>query len=216
MVANESATGSLDNIGQMDHSTTQEYWMVGPPGTGKTKNTRDQVRRAARKFGANAVSVTSFSRAAAAELATCELPISPDNLGTLHSFCFRALDRPLIAEANVKEWNHSYPHLAITPVRGHDRLDGEEALEDDAGNAKSAGDPLLRDLNRYRGLMVEPHLWPTNIRGFERKWAGYKREKGLLDFCDLIDICLTEVASAPGNPSVIFVDESISESQRFA
>ena len=38
--------------------------------------------------------------------------------------------------------------------------------------------------------------------------AQYKREQGLVDFCDLIDICLAEVPTAPRNPSVIFVDEA--------
>jgi hypothetical protein len=56
--------------------------------------------------------------------------------------------------------------------------------------------------------MVEPTHWPANIRGFEQKWVQYKRERELVDFCDLIDICLADIATAPGNPSVIFVDEA--------
>jgi superfamily I DNA/RNA helicase len=165
---NEHAAGSLDGIGQQDHSVTSEYWIVGPPGTGKTTNISDQVRSAAKKYGVNSVLVTSFSRAAAAELATCHMPVNPNNLGTLHSICFHALGRPPIAEAHVKQWNRCNPHLAITPVSGHGRLDGEDSVEDDVSNTKPTGDLLLRDLNRSRGLMVEPSLWPANVREFER------------------------------------------------
>jgi hypothetical protein len=64
----------------------------------------------------------------------------------------------------VTEWNRSYPHEAITPVRGQRRLDGEEAVEDDLRSTERRGDSLLRELNRYRGLMIDPVLWPANIR----------------------------------------------------
>jgi DNA helicase-2/ATP-dependent DNA helicase PcrA len=166
------------------------------------------VRRAARKFGSSSVLVTSFSRAAAAELADCDLPIAPDNLGTLHSHCFHALGGPQIAEAHVAEWNRFHPHLALTPVRGHIRLDGEDAVEDGSSYNERAGDSLLRDLNRHRGLMVDREMWPAKICEFERKWVRYKCERRLLDFADLIEISLFDIAAAPGNPSVIFADEA--------
>lgn len=205
---NEHASGTIDGIGRMDHATTSEYRILGPPGTGKTTSTSDQVRRAAEKYGSDRVMATSFSRAAAAELANCDLPINPDRLGTLHSHCYHALGRPLIAEAHVKEWNHSHPHLAISPVSGQRRLDGDDCMEDDSSRTDRAGDSLLRELNRYRGLMIDPCRWPGDIREFERKWARYKRGGELLDFCDLIEICLRDVALAPGNPAVIFADEA--------
>jgi superfamily I DNA/RNA helicase len=154
------------------------------------------------------VLVTSFSRAAAAELANCDLPIHPDRLGTLHSHCFHALGGPSIAEAHVKEWNRAYPHLAITPVSSQRRLDGEDPVEDDAGFTERHGDPSLQELNRYRGLMIDPSRWPANVRDFEKKWVRYKRDRDLLDFCDLIEICLRDVATAPNNPAVIFADEA--------
>jgi superfamily I DNA/RNA helicase len=153
------------------------------------------------------VLVTSFSRAAASELAGCDLPIPPENLGTLHSHCFHALGRPHVAEAHVAEWNRLYPHFALTPIRGHARLNGEDAIED--GPAKrSSGDPLLRELNRYRGLMIDRKLWPGKVREFDHKWLRYKHERHLLDFTDLIDTCLLDFTYAPGNPAVIFADEA--------
>jgi superfamily I DNA/RNA helicase len=204
---NERATGTLDGIGLHDHSITSEYWVLGPPGTGKTTSTSKLVRQAVLKYGPNSVLVTSFSRAAAAELANCDLPINPDNLGTLHSFCYRALDRPKIAEAHVHEWNALHPHLGITPVITHGRLHGDDSVEETYDNVRT-GDSLLRELNRYRGLEIDAHRWPANIREFDQMWTRYKRGRGLLDFCDLIDICLKDVPVAPGNPSVLFADEA--------
>jgi DNA helicase II / ATP-dependent DNA helicase PcrA len=205
---NSTATGTLDGIGRQDHSITSEYWIVGPPGTGKTKSTSQQVQRAAERYGFGAVLVTSFSRAAAAELASRDLRINPEHLGTMHSICYRALGAPRIAEAHVKEWNRSHPHEILTAVRTMGRIEGEDPMEDDLGQRKPSGDVLLQELNRYRGLMVGPQQWPANIRDFHRRWREYKHEWRLVDFCDLIDICLSDVPVAPGNPSVIFADEA--------
>ena len=153
--------------------------------------------------------VTSFSRAAAAELAGRDLPISPDRVGTLHSHCWHALGGPEIAEANVDEWNRDNPALAITPVKRQSKLDGEEGGGDDS-EAEKRGDELLQQLNRYRGQMLPgPHgAWNEPLIAFEKRWTEYKRQNGLLDFTDLIETCLRDVALAPRSPSVIFADEA--------
>jgi hypothetical protein len=101
----------LDHVGLRDHSITREYRIFGPPGTGKTTNLARQVHRAVDKYGRDAVFVTSFSKAAAAELAANDLPISSNQIGTLHSHCFHALGAPEIAEANVADWNRTHPEL---------------------------------------------------------------------------------------------------------
>ncbi|MCC7156548.1 MAG: AAA family ATPase [Bryobacterales bacterium] len=121
---NEQACGTLEEIGQRDHSITSEYRIFGPPGTGKTTNLTRQIRRAVDRFGPDAVLITSFSRAAAAELAGRELPVEPDRIGTLHSHCYHALGGPRIAECNVDEWNKENPHLQITPKKKQGVLDG--------------------------------------------------------------------------------------------
>ena len=60
---------------------TREFRIFGPPGTGKTTNVTRQVRRAVERYGPGGVLVTSFSRAAAAELAGRDLPIAGDRIG---------------------------------------------------------------------------------------------------------------------------------------
>ena len=96
----DQARGTLEEIGYCDHSVTSEYRIFGPPGTGKTTNLTRQIRRAVERFGPSSVLVTSFSRAAAAELAGRDLPVDEDRVGTLHSICYHALGTPRIAEAN--------------------------------------------------------------------------------------------------------------------
>lgn len=198
--------GTLEGIGEQDHSVTAEYRIFGPPGTGKTTNLSRQIRRAVERFGPDSVLVTSFSKAAAAELAGRELPISADRIGTLHSHCYRALGTPAIAEANVEEWNRENPHLAVTPVKKQGRLDGEEGIEDD--EEQKDGDRWLRELNRFRGMMIPPEWWPANLRHFAARWQQYKAAHDLMDFCDLIETCYRDVPMAPTRPEVIFVDEA--------
>jgi len=92
--SNSNATGTIEEIGRRDHEVTSEYRIYGPPGCGKTTSLTRQIRRAVDRFGADSVLVTSFSRAAAAELAGRDLPIAGDRVGTLHSHCYHALGGP--------------------------------------------------------------------------------------------------------------------------
>jgi superfamily I DNA/RNA helicase len=208
MPSEEQATGTLEEIGQRDHSVTAEYRIFGAPGCGKTTNITRQVKRAVEKHGADAVLVTSYSRTAAAELAGRDLPIASDRVGTLHSHCYHALGRPVIAESCVDEWNRDNPHLAITPAKKQVRLESEGAgAEDDAELAKN-GDEVLRELSRMRGLMIPQNRWPIVLSQFKQKWTEYKHALGLLDFTDLIETCYRDVSAAPRHPAVIFADEA--------
>ena len=56
--------------------------------------------------------------------------------------------------------------------------------------------------------MIPRDGWPATLVQFERRWTAYKEENGLLDFTDLIETCLRDVALAPNNPAVIFADEA--------
>jgi superfamily I DNA/RNA helicase len=204
----EQATGTLEEIGQRDHSVTAEYRIFGAPGCGKTTNITRQIKRAVEKHGADAVLVTSYSRAAATELAGRGLPISEDRIGTLHSHCYHVLGRPVIAEACVDEWNRGNPHLAITPAKRQVGLDGEGAGAEDDTELAKGGDKMLREFSRMRGLMIPQNRWPIVLSQFKEKWTEYKRALGLLDFTDLIETCYRDVYAAPRHPAVIFADEA--------
>lgn len=205
---NEQAASTLEEIGQRDHSDTSEYRIFGPPGTGKTTSLSRQIRRAVDRYGPGSVLVTSFSRTAAAELAGRDLPVNPDRIGTLHSHCYHALGAPVIAESCVEEWNRENPCLALTQARKQGKLDGEETGVDDGIEMAKDGDAILQQLGRFRGLMIPRSGWPLALNNFGEKWTQYKRALGLLDFADLIECCLNDVAIAPKAPAVIFADEA--------
>jgi len=154
----ERVAGTLEMIGLRDHSVT-EYRIFGPPGTGKTRSATRHIHRAVDRFGSNSVTATRFTRAAAIELTGRDVPIDLDRIGTLHSSCFHALGRPLIAEAHVNDWNRENPRFPFTQVSRDRRLEGENAnIEEDP--VLKAGDGLLQQLNYCRGKMLVPENWP--------------------------------------------------------
>ncbi len=95
----------------------------------------------------------------------------------------------------------------LTPASRNRKLDGEDVVEDDPTTAKD-GDGLLQQLNRLRGMLVPVHAWPATIRHFNIRWQAYKEANHLLDFTDLIEVSMRDMAVAPRNPSVIFADEA--------
>lgn len=206
----------LDGVGSGEHEVTKEYRIFGPPGTGKSTSVARQCRRAVAKYGENGVMLTSFSKTAAKELATAAerefseqglYPIPDDRIGTLHSFAFRALGRPTIAEANVEQWNIDNPSARITPLK-QQKMDGEEGKDEFSSDTKAGGDQYLEAISRYRGVMLNPNYWPLQYRQFNEKWTEYKEANDLLDFTDLIERAYKDVWAAPGSPEVIFADEA--------
>lgn len=88
------------------------------------------------------------------------------------------------------------------------RIDGEDSGAPEEQEQAYAGDDLLRELNRWRGMMAPADTWPRGVREFQAKWDEYKQAHRLLDFTDLIDAALRDIHVAPGPPSVLLVDEA--------
>lgn len=191
-------------IGTLDHEQHNEYIVFGPPGCGKSTNLQRQIARAAERFGATSVLCTSFSKAAAAELAGRDLPIPRHAIGTLHAHCYRALGAPEIAEEHVDEWNRDNPELQITKQSKSE--EGEHAT--DGGSGEDTGNGWLSNLSRVRSQMIPPEGWSRNLREFAARWQDYKDANDLMDFTDLIETAYRDVRVAPGQPSVIFADEA--------
>ena len=183
-----------------------EYRTVGPPGCGKTTWLSGQVSRA-HESGRN-VLVMSLTRASAAEVAGRDLPISPQQVGTLHSQCFHALGRPAVAEnkANIKGWNEGYPMFTLTPNQGV----SAEAVDRDNLDAvgDNTGDRLMMRYQKLRAMMVPRDRYPQDVARFDQRWRDWKTQAGLLDFTDMIEACLESVDHAPTSPDIIFVDEA--------
>jgi len=130
---------ALDAIGERDHSITAST-DLRTAGHRKTTNLTRQIRRAVKRFGKDSVLVTSFSRAAAAELAGKISQSVPTALETLHSHCWHALGPSEIAEVHGGEWNRENPHLRSRPQKKDRKLDGKKETHEDLVDDVRGGD----------------------------------------------------------------------------
>lgn len=187
---------------ESDEGRKGEFRLFGPPGTGKTTWMSKQISVAAQKFGASNVLVASFTKAAAKELVGRELPIPEEAIGTLHAHCYRALGRPKIAEAFLKEFGEAAGMLFTGPGIAPGMEDG---IERPAGTTADDDDYL--EHSRLRNMLVPREAWPERIKNFDRQWTGWKKEHDMVDFTDLIETATAEMLYAPGNAQVGFFDE---------
>ena len=183
---------------------SKEFRIVGPPGTGKTTTLSRLIAKSCSQHGSEAVLVTSFTKAAARELVSRNLPLNDDRIGTLHALCYRALDRPKIVDRELlKDWNSSFPSMQFGGIGTN--------VDDPYGDIDSSGakdgDGLLQELNRLRGLQVEPDFWPVRIQNFAQHWTDFKDQTFSIDFTDLISRCVEERLPIPHDSRVMFLDE---------
>lgn len=177
-----------------------EYRVFGPPGTGKTTYLARNIQDACSHYDSDGIMVASFTRAAAREIASRDITIPEDNIGTLHAHCFRAMGSPKIAEVNIKEWNDLHPELKIDS--GSSGLDDPYQIV-----TKSDGERLYCEMNKYRALLVDPNLWPTEVRYFHDTWTAWKNVSDFVDFTGMIEYASKFITSAPGHIRVGFFDE---------
>ena len=174
--------------------------VIGPPGTGKTTWIGRQVSLAVE--AGHTPMVVSLTRAAAAE-ARGEVTLPNAYVGTLHAQAYHALNRPTLAQSGPlrKLWNEKYPYFRITVGDG----DLDDRTTESEFYGQYAGDGLLSsyDLARARG-----GHFTTQQQAFGEQWGQWKAEHKAMDFTDLIERSVESVSNAPGNPSVIFVDEA--------
>lgn len=186
--------------------TSREYRVYGPPGTGKTTWLAKQVRQAAKKHGSQKVVVSSFTRAAAAEIAGRGLPIPRNHVGTLHALAFRQLDNPEIAESHANSWNEECPSILRLSSAVNDVTEiSEPSLE--TGKA-TEGDLLYAETQKLRAKLVPKEQWSAAAYNFDEKWSEWKQKEGFFDFTDLIETAVEQIDCAPGEPNVGFFDES--------
>lgn len=193
-----------------------EHRVYGPPlGAGKTTYIRRQAERAIEAgYGSGELMLCSYTRAAAHELASREMPVANPRkqIGTLHAFCFHAFDQPKIAESfidkskdsEVTPWNDS-----VSPSY---RLSGEKKadIEEMAAEVvmQTEADKVFADIQRYRAQLIPERMWPPLAQDLWREWQDWKRLNELMDFTDMIERALEEMPMAPGMPRVGFFDEA--------
>jgi DNA helicase II / ATP-dependent DNA helicase PcrA len=183
----------------------QETRLFGIPGAGKTTALSKLVVRAVQARGSDAVMVCSFTKAAAVELASRGLPMHPSQVATLHAHAYRALGvQNVVSGPLLRAWNDAYPDQELSGAASDmDDPYATERLEYGA----TATDKLMAQIEVLRNRLIDRRLWTSDARMLDRLWTDFKREHDAYDFTDMIEVALAQIDAAPGNPSVIFVDE---------
>src|SRR6476646_9335722 len=162
-----------------------EYQITGPPGTGKTTFLQRSIGEAAHKHGSDAIIVASFTRAAAAELVSRDLPLRRDQIGTLHAHCYRALGHPPVAEDYLEEWNQDSPGFMLSSqVRAEDQEGKSVGGKITAGQTASGDEPFLR-YQYLRAIMRPREMWPESVKLFAARWEAWKQSTACFDFTDM-------------------------------
>lgn len=177
-----------------------EMRIFGPPGTGKTTYLSRQIAIAAEKYGGDAIMAASFTKAAAIELISRDLPVNPANVGTLHALCYRALGSPPIADLKTKEFNESQTIYRLSHTSG-DLDEPDQSFDTDT-------DMLFAKYQTYRSQMAPRVLWRNDVIAFAKAWEGWKYETGYIDFTDMIEVALNRQVPPPGDSIIGFFDES--------
>jgi len=148
--------------------------------------------------------VSSYTKAAAYELVHRVVGIPESAIGTLHAHCFRALGLSGVAETedSLEAWNEEYPGLPI----GKTAKSVEDAQSEITGQGE--GSRLLMEYGRMRNLLRPRELWPSDVESFAVKWEDFKKQIGLPDFTDMIELGLTCLDGAPNGATVGFFDEA--------
>lgn len=183
-----------------------EHQVYGSPGTGKSTYLSKQIVHAVEKYGSNEIIVTSFTRAAAAELVSRNLPVDADRVATLHAHAYRSIGKPKLVETDkdlLRQWNDEHQHWAL----GVGNVDVDDPLADETPQGMGAGDEVFGKYQLLRARLRDVQLFPQ-VRAFADAWESFKRQTGSIDFTDMIDLALQRVPCAPGNPRVMFVDEA--------
>jgi superfamily I DNA/RNA helicase len=187
------------------------YLIIGPPGTGKTTFLTKQVREIAAKAHAMErtapVLLCSLTRTAAQELAGRKMPIPSSHIGTLHAHAYRMMERPELAELHLAEWNEANRAYAITGEGAAPDLEGESGGDEPSGGGSSYGDKAYQLYTVSRAQKLERAKWPQALRLFAQKWEEWKRDAGLLDFTDLIEVA-TASLDCPEGIEVVIADEA--------
>ncbi len=169
----------------------------------KTTFLANQATKWARERGSEELVVASFTKAAAAEIAGRDMPLKREQVSTLHSLAFRALDlhKDLTAEEHANEFNEQHPGWELTK--------GRASPEDVAfGIGRTAGDKEHELSQVLRAQQVPFESWPSTVQSFYMVWRGWCAENGYVDFTGMIEGALADVERAPGNPSIGLFDEA--------
>ena len=124
-------------------------------------------------------------------------------VGTFHRAAISALGKPTLAATYIDEFNQEFPNYA-TQTGGD---------VDSPVNYEPGTDDVVAEYNRLRAAGVEWDEMPLSIQTGARLYEGWKRGNTdkhgpLLDFQDVIEQATFECDRMPGDPDILFLDET--------
>jgi len=149
------------------------------------------------------VIIASFTNAASQELVGRNLPVSDKQVGTLHSHCYRNLECPEVVYNKLGEFNDYAPQYRLSEGIKQN-LDNPR----ETSGRETEGDKLFLKYETLRAKMLDRQAWPTSIKYFADWWESWKKDNGLIDFTDMIELNLIRGLAPPGDPHIGFFDEA--------
>ncbi len=182
---------------------SNEWQVYGIPGAGKTTYLTKAINNAAHKAGGHNLIVSSFTKAAAEELTGRDLPIPQQNIGTLHSLCYRGIGSPELAEKHISEFNERFPRLAMSKGKSVDMDEGEADQQ-----FETEVDKLFADYQVLRARLTPRNKWGNRVQDLASCWETWKQENCYIDFTDMIELALHDMPYPPNNATIGVFDEA--------
>jgi superfamily I DNA/RNA helicase len=191
------------------------YRIIGPPGCGKTERAKRAVRNIVADYGSSVpitatncpVAICSLTNTAANEIAGRDLGIPKQAVGTLHAHARRIGERKEIAESQIEDWNAAHPSWKLPPMS----RDADEMTEQ-GGAQPGFAVGLYEAMHLERNRMTPRESWPATVRNFAAKWDLWKKERGFVDFTDMVEDALrsaeADPAARPCNCQSVIMDEA--------
>lgn len=192
--------------------------LLGPPGTGKTTRLLSRLEEFLEQgYRPEDIAFISFTKKAINEATAraakkFNLPERRFVLfQTVHAFCFRQLG--MTKDLMLNKQNY----VELGSILGYD-MSGQYGNVDEglqALNCAEPGDKLLfmENLARTRGIPLK-EMWRENcndipwdeLARFEAGYKKYKKDRGLVDFTDLLLAYAAE--GRPSDAPIVFIDEA--------